>query len=264
VTTTAPPVARTRQVEHCMGTVFTIDIRDPGDWTEALADVVRWLHFVDATFSTYRTDSAISRIGRGELRVRDADPYVAEVLDLCARTQQVTGGYFTSMPHGPLDPTGLVKGWSIERASALLREHGSSNHAVNGGGDMQLAGAASPGRDWTVGIADPHDPARVLTTVSGRDMAVATSGVSERGDHILNPFTGRAVSDLAAITVVGASLTGVDAYATAAMAMGSAAGPWLESLAGVEGMIVAGDGTVTCTTRWPALASAVAGPPVRG
>jgi thiamine biosynthesis lipoprotein len=249
--TTEAPVARTRHVESSMGTVFTVDIRDPGDWTDALADVVRWLHFVDATFSTYRADSAISRIGRGELRVADADPYVAEVLELCVRAQQVTDGYFTSVLRGRLDPTGLVKGWAIERASALLREHGSANHAVNGGGDMQLAGEASPGRPWTVGIADPHNPAQTLSTVNGRDLAVATSGVAERGTHIVDPFTGRPAEALASATVVGASLTDVDAYATAACAMGPRALRWLESVSGMEGLLVASDGSMEVTCGWP-------------
>ncbi len=108
-------------VEHCMGTVFTIDIRDPGDWTAAVRTVVDWLHRVDAIFSTYRPDSDISRIRRGELPVADADPQVGTVLDLCAQAQTDTDGYFTAMPRGQLDPTGVVKGWAIEHAAALLR-----------------------------------------------------------------------------------------------------------------------------------------------
>ena len=75
---------RTVHAERCMGTVFTIDIRDPGEWTPAIASVVTWLHRVDATFSTYRPDSDICRIRRGELGVADADPLVDEVLDRCA------------------------------------------------------------------------------------------------------------------------------------------------------------------------------------
>jgi thiamine biosynthesis lipoprotein len=99
-----------------MGTVFSIDIRDPGEWAGAIAEAVYWLHRVDAVFSTYRSDSDISRIRRGELRVADADPEVGRVLELCARAQLATGGAFTAMPGGRLDPTGLVKGWAIERA----------------------------------------------------------------------------------------------------------------------------------------------------
>jgi thiamine biosynthesis lipoprotein len=256
VTTFAAPAARilhvtrTLHVEHCMGTAFTIDIRDRGDWTAAIADVVAWLHLVDRIFSTYRADSEISRIGRGELRVADADPLVAEVLDRCAVAQRETGGYFSSMPAGRLDPTGLVKGWSIERASDLLTAAGATNHAVNGGGDMQLAGEPSPGQPWTVGISNPADRTRVLSTVSGRDLAVATSGLGERGAHIVNPFTGRAAESVASATVVGPRLTEVDTYATAAVVMGPSAVGWVESLDGYEALVVDTAGAVRTTSGW--------------
>lgn len=234
-----------------MGTVFTIDIRDPGEWSKAIADVVRWLHHVDATFSTYRSESDISRIRRGELKLRDADPAVADVLDQCARIQSETSGFFTSLPQGQIDPTGLVKGWSIERASDILRAAGSVNYAVSGGGDMQLAGEAAPGRAWAVGITDPRDRSRVLTVVEGSDCAVATSGVSERGRHIVDPFTGRpAASGLLSATVTGPRLTEVDSYATAAFVMGRSAVGWIESRDRYEALLVGEDGARHCTSRW--------------
>ena len=250
MTTLAPP--RTVHVEHCMGTVFTIDIREPGEWAGAIAEVVDWLHRVDAVFSTYRPDSDISRIRRGELRVADADPEVGRVLELCAQVQQVTGGAFTAMPGGRLDPTGLVKGWAIERAGELLRGHGAANHAINGGGDLQLAGEAAPGRPWVVGISDPHDPSRIVRTVTGRDFAVATSGIAERGQHILDPFTGRPAAALASATVTGPSLTFADAYATAAFVLGREALRWARELAGYAVLLIDGAGAVTAGPGWEA------------
>jgi FAD:protein FMN transferase len=249
VTALAPRVVH---VEECMGTVFTIDIRDAGDWSAPIADVVRWLHHVDAVFSTYREGSDVMRIRRGELRVDQAEPEVAAVLDLCADVQLETGGAFTAMPGGVLDPTGLVKGWAIEQASSLLRELGSANHAVNGGGDMQLAGSAGPDRPWTVGITDPHDRTRVLTTVTCRDSAVATSATYERGAHIIDPFTSKPATRVASATVVGPSLTRADAYATAAFVMGRHAVPWCADLDGYEAMLVTPDGGIVATPRWAA------------
>jgi FAD:protein FMN transferase len=236
---------RVVHVEHCMGTVFSIDIRDPGDWTDAVADVVGRLHHVDAVFSTYRPGSDISRLQRRELRLSDADPDVAVVLDLCADIQSETGGYFSARRGARIDPTGLVKGWAVEAASRRLRDHGSHNHAVNGGGDVQLAGEAAPGREWTVGVSDPHDRTRVLTTVTGRDFAVATSGTAERGAHVLDPFTGRPVTHLAAATVTGPSLTRVDAYATAAFVMGRSALAWIDTRPGHAALLVDPAGAVT-------------------
>jgi thiamine biosynthesis lipoprotein len=233
-----------------MGTVVSIDIRDSGSWNAAVDEVVTWLHHVDRVFSTYRPDSDISRIRRRELRVADADPDVPVVLDLCAQVQTRTGGYFTAMPNGTLDPTGLVKGWAVERASALLLRHGSSNHAVNGGGDLQVVGESAPGCPWRVGIADPHDRSRVLTVVAGREFAVATSGTSERGAHIFDPLTGRAATGYASATVVGPCLTHADAYATAAFVMGTHARRWAHSLEAYDAMLVSDNGEISVSSGW--------------
>jgi thiamine biosynthesis lipoprotein len=239
-----------------MGTVFTIDIRDDGSWADAIDDAVRWLHRVDTVFSTYRPDSDICRLDRGELHVRDADAYMREVLALCVDVTKETNGYFSAVINGRLDPSGLVKGWAIELASDLLRAHGSNNHTVNGGGDMQTAGEAAPGQPWRVGIVDAQDRTRVHTVVNGRDVAVATSGVAERGAHIVNPFTGVPADDVTSVTVVGSSLTRVDAYATAAFVMGDGAQSWVESLPGYEALIVSADGTATPTSGFAALSGA--------
>jgi len=235
-----------------MGTVFTIDIRDPGDWTDAIGEAVTWLHHVDAVFSTFKPGSDIVRMQRGELRVEDADTSVGPVLDLCADVQLATSGAFTAMSSGRIDPTGLVKGWAIEQASRLLLAHGARNHAINGGGDMQLAGEADSGRPWGVGIADPRHRGAVLTVVSGRDLAVATSGSAERGHHIIDPFTGRAATRVVSATVIGPSLTFADAYATAAVVLADSAIRWIDSVADYEALLVFEDGTVRQSRDWPA------------
>ncbi|MBV9292862.1 MAG: FAD:protein FMN transferase [Frankiales bacterium] len=244
------PVRRLRHAEQCMGTVFTIDIRDPGDWADAVLAVVDWLHFVDATFSTYRESSDISRMRRGTLRLEDAHPLVREVLEICARVESMTGGCFTARPDGGLNPTGLVKGWSIERASAMLSAAGAVNHAVSGGGDMQLAGEAAPGQPWTVGIVDPFDRRRLLTSVAGRDFAVATSGIAERGRHIVDPFSGRPAVGTTSVSVVGPSATDADVLATAMCVMGDAGPRWLDSVEGFEAFVVTDDHHLRTTQGW--------------
>jgi thiamine biosynthesis lipoprotein len=242
---------RSVHVERCMGTVFTIDVRDAGQWSDAIDEVVAWLHQVDAMFSTYKQDSQISRLQRGELAAATAHADVRAVLDLCADAQARTDQHFTAMAHGHLDPTGLVKGWAIERASRLLIDRGATNHAVNGGGDMQLAGESAIGQPWRVGISDPHDRTRLVTTVSGRDLAIATSGNSERGQHIINPRTGRPSVALASATVIGPSLTYADAYATAAFVMGEYALGWITDIDEYELFLVTTDGHALASSGWP-------------
>ncbi len=112
------PAGRLRHAEHVMGTVFSFDV--PASAAPVLPEVLSWLHWVDDTFSTYSCGSDVSRFGRGELTLAECAPELAEVIAECAAIEERTDGYFTAWPGGRFDPSGLVKGWSIERASNML------------------------------------------------------------------------------------------------------------------------------------------------
>jgi thiamine biosynthesis lipoprotein len=239
-----------------MGTVFTIDVRDAGDWSSAIKAAVELLHRADAVFSTYRPDSEICRIQSGDLRVADASAEVRTVLDHCADAHLATGGAFTAMKNGRIDPTGLVKGWAIDEAGAALYEAGCANFAINGGGDVLVRGEAAPGRPWGVGIVDPADRTQILETVTSRALAVATSGTAERGLHIANPFTGTPADDVASATVVGPSMMLADAYATAAFVLGTHALAWIATIDGYEALLVSHDGTLMPSAGWAAAVDA--------
>lgn len=247
-------------VEHVMGTVVSFDVRFADESRRApmhagVADAVTWLHRVDDVFSTYRYDSQVSRISRGELRLVDCDGDVEEVLELCAQVGRETDGYFSSMYGGRLDPTGLVKGWAIQRASELLSAAGSTHHLVNGGGDIQAVGGCAPGVPWQIGIAHPLQRGAIASVVHLTDGAVATSGVAERGAHVIDPFTGQPAIALASVTLVGRDLIRTDAYATAALAMGDRAHRWLEACAEYEAFAVAADGFGWCTSGYSRVGS---------
>ncbi|MEV5313766.1 FAD:protein FMN transferase [Streptomyces sp. NPDC052610] len=237
-----------------MGTVFSFDVRggDPRAVRAALDEAVDGLHRADAVFSTYREDSQLSRLARGELTVEECDPEVAEVLALGAEAERMTDGWFSTTYQGRLDPTGIVKGWAVERAARVLALAGASGVSVNGGGDVQLLGAPGAERPWRVGVADPLRPGGLAAVVSASgttELAVATSGTAERGAHIVDPRTRRsAVTDLLAVTVVAPHLTWADAWATAAFAMGAREGlAWLESLPEVEALLITAGDEVRCT-----------------
>ncbi len=236
-----------RRVVPLMGTVFTFDLRDPGLSDGAVDRTIGWLQDTEATFSTYRSHSDIRRLGRGEVTVSECSPAVAEVLDICASLERETDGYFSANWNGLVDPTGLVKGWSVEAASAMLRDAGSRSHAINGGGDVRTVGDAAPGERWHIGVADPFGKDQFITAVTGSDLAVATSGIGERGDHILDPHDQAANPAWASVTVVGPDLTFADAYATAAMAMGHSAVRWLTAARHYEAFFVDRNGRTTWT-----------------
>ncbi len=233
-----------RHSQRLMGTVFSLDVRDPGDWSEVAADVMTWLHRVHAVFAP-SPESEISRLGRRELALADCDPMVREVLATGDRVELVTGGYFACRTRGALDLAGIVKGWAAERASDLLTGAGARAHSVRAGQDLQLVGGPAPGEPWRVEIRDPREPGALLTVVTGRDLAVATAG---RG--IVDPHTGEPPTGLDSITLIGPRLALVDALATAAFAMGVQARAWVERADHVEAIGLTSSGQTWISSGW--------------
>ena len=175
-----PGTGRQLRVEHVMGTTVTIDVRPPFVSPAALDDAVAWFHDVDARFSMYREDSEVRRLAEGRLVFADASPDVRAIVSLadtlCARTD----GYFDARRHrddGLADPTGVVKGWSVDEAISGLRLAGARNVQVAAGGDLYAAGEAAPGRPWRIGIRHPDLPRDTAAILAVTDLAVATSGL---------------------------------------------------------------------------------------
>jgi FAD:protein FMN transferase len=247
----APPV---RYVAHVMGMPISLALRgrhaDDAAARAAWAVAVDVLHEVDRVFSTYRADSAVSRLGRGEIGLEDCPPEVAEVLALGAAAERDSGGAFSVRLPGPdgrevLDPSGVVKGWAVERAAAPLRALEDTDLCLSAGGDMTCRTLDPAGPPWRIGIEDPADPGRLLAVVPVLTGAVATSGTAHRGQHLVDARTGRPPAGVASVTVVAGSLTDADIDATAAYAQGPDAARWLESRPGRSGLVVWADGTTT-------------------
>jgi FAD:protein FMN transferase len=192
-----PPGRGPHRVAAVMGTVISIDVRDRAVPASAVDAMLARLEEVEGRFSTYRPDSEISRIARGELAEGDASSEVRFVLAMCDNLHRTTGGWFDARGHradGRLDPSGLVKGWAVEEAALILEEAGARNYSCNCGGDVIARGEPEPGRPWRVGIRHPDRAGAVARVLAIRDLAVATSGTYERGEHIRDPHTGEAQS----------------------------------------------------------------------
>jgi thiamine biosynthesis lipoprotein len=231
-----------QRVEHIMGMPIVVHVRH-GDIPDAVFDWFRW---VDTTFSTYEEDSEISRVGRGTLAVEDAHPDVRRVLRRCDELRAETNGYFDAYAGGSLDPSGLVKGWSVDRAAHLLDEAGVREYAIDAGGDLRVRGGG-----WRIGIQHPTEPQAVAAVVEADDLAIATSGEYNRGRHVLDPHTGEAPEGILSVTVTGPDLATADAYATAAFAMGASIAPhWTARLEGYGALTVLSDGRVLATPRF--------------
>ena len=254
----ALPLERRSWVEHLMGMPVSIHVRGAGargeDVAVTVASVYTSLRAAEDVFSTWRPDSQVSRLQRGEISLAEADPDVREVHRLCEVARIRTRGWFdawNAVPDRPgtFDPTGLVKTWAVARAArplrALARARGFG-FAIGAGGDV-LTVPGADGAPWEVGVEDPHDRTRVLATITAHDGGVATSGIVARGAHILDPHTGRRVTGVLSVTVAGPSLMWADVFATAAVAMGPAGARWAAGLPDTSGIAVLADGTVH---RW--------------
>jgi thiamine biosynthesis lipoprotein len=246
-----------RHVEHVMGTVVSIELADdqpPEQLRDMIAEVCDWLHEVDRRFSTYKAESEVSRLQRGEITLAECSADLRHVLDACADLWRDTDGYFDAYAGGSLDPSGYVKGWSVEVASARLAAAGSTRHYINAGGDIRMRGGNPDGEPWRVGIRHPWEADKVSWVLAVTEGAVATSGTYERGHHVVNPRTGKPAQGLLSVTVVGPDLSLADAYATAALAMGEAGISWLAKRAadGYQSAVVTDDGRAFSSANLPA------------
>ncbi len=247
----APPV---RYVEHVMGMPISLALR--GRHTRDDAALSAWTHViahlreVDLVFSTYRPDSFISRLDRNEITVQDCPPQVAEVLELGEAARSSSGGAFDiwrpdTTGRVRLDPSGVVKGWAVERAAPFLRALPGTDFCLSAGGDMVCRTTDLRSAPWRIGVEDPADPGRLVAVVPLHTGAVATSGAAHRGNHLVDARSGRAPSAVASVTVVARSLVWADIDATAAYAQGPNAARWLATRSGRTGLVVWSDGTST-------------------
>jgi thiamine biosynthesis lipoprotein len=243
-----------RFVEHVMGMPISLALRgrhtDDAAARAAWAEVMARLREADRVFSTYRPDSAVSRLNRGEVELEDCPPEVAEVLALGDLARISSGGAFDVRRPGPdggtvLDPSGVVKGWAVERAARALADLADTDFCLSAGGDMTCRTVDPGGRPWRVGVEDPADPRRILAVVPVVSGAVATSGTAHRGQHLVDARTGGPPVGVASVTVIAGSLTWADIDATAAYAQGPDAARWLETRPGRSGLVVWDDGTTT-------------------
>ena len=179
-----------------MGMPIVVDVRDDVDDRRGSTRVFDWLRWVDATFSTYKEDSEISRLNRGELAL---EPTPIRTCARCSRAARSCASRRTATStSGPprwngIDPSGLVKGWSVDRAAAILDEAGARNYAINAGGDMLPARPRRcPSRAGASASSIRCVRERVAAVVEANDLAVATSGAYARGEHVVDPHTGSA------------------------------------------------------------------------
>ena len=207
-----------------MNMPFTIVfVRDNFDEAliEALNQIVneidKYLKNVEEKFSPFLSDSLVSRhTDVGEVLQEDFfDLEYQEVYGRSLIAKKETKGLFDPFFDGEYNPTGFVKGWAIENAfmkyiKPLIDNNIIEAGAINGAGDMQVGTKSNSNFSWEIGIENPEDKEKIIARYSLKNGAVATSGLSKKGQHIKSDNDINHVQ----VTVVGTYLSDVDVLAT--------------------------------------------------
>jgi thiamine biosynthesis lipoprotein len=207
------------------GTILFIDVASGtvglDEINAGLAEVTAYVKVIDQEFSTYKPDSQVSKIRRGELKIQDASAQMQEVWQLCEVARELTDGSFDPWcVKGGYDPSGYVKGWAADKCVKILLGHGAENIQVNAAGDLSLAGGFEDGKPWSIGIRSPENRFEVLKVFEIFEGAIATSGTYEIGAHIKDPHTGLIAIGARSATVFGPDGGLADALATALVVTG--------------------------------------------
>jgi thiamine biosynthesis lipoprotein len=117
---------------------------------------------------------------------------------------------------------GIAKGFGVDRAMAVLLEHGIEHAIVNAGGDLKALGKKF-GNPWEIAIRHPRNRERVIAVLPVSNTCVVTSGDYERFfehegqryHHIIDPRTGYPSTGCMSATVVAPDAAFADALATA-------------------------------------------------
>ncbi|HEX2557016.1 MAG TPA: FAD:protein FMN transferase, partial [Nitrososphaera sp.] len=206
-----------RQRAFIMGMPVILDIPGRSD-NEIFQSVFHELHRVDEQFSPFIGDSELSRLRRGEIGPDSISGVMKNIIKACREAEAMTDGFFSARYGRGFDPTGYVKGWAIAKASRRLLGEKIGVFSLSVGGDIN---AYSNGeKTWKIGILDPLHKKSIVGKIVGKNLAIATSGNYERGNHIINPKTRRPARELLSLTVEGPDIIKADILATAAYVMG--------------------------------------------
>lgn len=240
-----------KETRMMMGMTIVVDIADATAANRHFREVFDYFNHVDEIFSTYKNESEISRINRGEISAENWSADIKTIFKLSEETKKQTGGFFDiTRTDGTFDPSGIVKGWAIFNAAEIITKAGFQNFYIDAGGDIEARGKNKEGKDWKIGIRDPFgNSSKIVKIVYASGRGVATSGTYVRGQHIYNPYDrGALLEDVVSLTVVGPNVYEVDRFATAAFAMGRRGIEFIENLSGFEGYQIDKDGIAVETS----------------
>lgn len=188
---------------------------------QIIDEIDKYLKKVEEKFSPFMHNSLVSKhTDIGEvLQENFFDFEYQEVYSRSILAKRDTNGLFDPFFEGKYNPTGFAKGWAIETAfmryiKPLIDNNIIEAGAINGAGDMQVGTSSDSDFSWQIGIENPEDREKIIARYSIKNGAVATSGISKKGQHIKTENKLEHIQ----VTVVGKYLSDVDVLATVGVA----------------------------------------------
>lgn len=232
-----------------MGMPIWVEIVGEKAQRKHLDKIFEYFEKVEERFSTFRETSEISKYNLGVIKESEFSPEMKLIFKLAELTKFQTNGYFDiKRPNGEIDPAGIVKGWAIWEASKLIEKMGFENYFVDAGGDVQVKGKNSEGKDWRIGIRNPFNREENVKVVSIGNRGIATSGTYIRGQHVFDPHNpAKPIEEVVSITVIGPNVYEADRMATAALAMREKGVAFIAKLEEMEAYAIDHKGMATFT-----------------
>lgn len=165
----------------------------------------------------------------GDYRIPDDEELKALAETINYNNVKNNGSDFSFDGESQIDLGAVAKGYAADVSVDLLRENDVQAAVLNLGGTIALYGEKPDGSRFTVGVADPDEPASYFGTLDCEEGFIATSGGYERyfeqdGKryiHILDPETAKPVDNgILSVTIIADSGTFADAASTALFVMG--------------------------------------------
>ncbi len=236
-------------VFETMGTVASVAV-PTGLGRAARIALLAEFDRIECRFTMHDPGSEAMRVSSGELAVDDAS---AEYRAVHAQAQDWvldTAGAFTPFPPaGGVDLTGIVKALAIQAGGSIL-DAATAHWCLNVGGDILTRGDAGPEQPWVAGIVNPADRTELVAafTLTPPLRSMATSGYSERGDHIWG-LVAAAPPEVrfSQVTVVAGDIVVADVLATAILAGGPATLDAALVRHPMEVMAIGADGSIRAT-----------------
>jgi len=231
--------------DHIMGTSLDLEVfaNTARDADAAEAAALREIARLSRILSTYDPSSEASRLTPA---TTSHSPELTAVLAAYRQWSAGTGGAISSRIGDKLNLDALGKPFIAAKAVEAARATGIAGIMLDAGGDVIVSGRAGANTQWPIGVSDPGSPyhnAPPLSILKISEGAIATSGTTARGAHVVDPRTGNAASGVLSATVVAPDAITANALSTALCVLGPDEGVKLvERTPGAECLVVSAAG----------------------